>query len=683
MSYQFEIYPSGNPSNYKVKVNSSDGVSAIIDKQMGITEYSLSGVAFYIKAISDYINQYNVGTSTLPITSGFFQHIGYTNYTNTQGYPLRISPDGIVSGVYSLNTSGIYFYGDKLFIGDITALSGCITSGNISGMQIPASSCIFYNSLYNDNYYIGSSGILSNISIRDRIGIPANEIGIIKGNLITNTITINDTDNINVYGNFYILGSYKPNLSGLTTNKSIDESIFDFTTHTHDGINSKQVTLESFNSNKSINNPFDLNLTSGNLKVTKSFIGNTIGLSSNWEVFDFPNVDNIQKLITCSNKLYAMDEDNITEYGGNTLKTPTYSDYNSLGLVISTEIGSSPAILTYIEEDGMITGFSITSFNGLLNERWFFKNQGATEYFKNIYDRKILPTDKGVVIGNNIYLSFIEEYNSEDVLTLYEINTITRSLKPVAHYELFDAGEGWRILPPIKFKTMIYYFIYGNGTKKCLVYNTVYRPGKSSYTSVGSLALVLNERKFEYNDDIRYGFNVFGVDDPFNLTMGLDNIQFNTSQTSRSYSSYTYFMNKVYFTSDKQFNGYSLLPTERNSASINPSVGNSTSIIAYAGKLWYGNSLHISKNTDGKIKTDIRLFNKLKEITRLDSPWVINPIIYKGWLYGIAPIVEYNTWEAVTSSKLHEIDDNAPEGSLIVRRRASETELIEMMAYSL
>lgn len=736
--FQFQIYPSGAVSNYRTIVNSISGVTAILDHRMGIIENSLSGVAFYIKAISDYINQNNVGTSGLAITSGYFNHLGFTWYQRdvTGQYPYYTSLDGIVSGVNTIYSSGVSIYDTTP---DIQVLHG--VSGRFSNVIFNnglKGACVIQDFVFTDaqqNLYsgyipsqpdkrldvqqplivdstdypfnLGSGGILNDILIRYRIESSNNELGLTKGMLTMDQFYVNNVSGIFTSGNLYILGTYKPNFDLYGDSHNFCESVFQMKSHRHTGYDSARLSAAKFNADRPVNNHFNVIQSSGNLNVGQSYTGNNIGLSCNWERVDIPDADNVQKLLTCKDKLYILDNIKLQEAGSDPLNyiQATVANYPRAD-VIATRTGDSPALiemmkgrdyyLANMDDLENVNYFRVTPINSKVSSDLFFKYMGIMAPFGVVTARKEIRSDKGIRIGGKLYISLLETISAMSVLTLYEINTIATpmSMKAVAHYEL--QGIDWKFLKPIRFKNAIYYiFSAETGIKYVLVYNTIYRP--SSVTFVGQgLALYaghLWKHVFETSSGNRYGFNVFeSTGTSIQETTGMDNIYIPLDMYPLMHS-YTYYAGKtVVSIADTAFR---FSPCNRNRLSIFSEIGTSATMssISYAGRVWRGNCLYVARDFENRDAYYTEFKTRITEITGIvddvlnDSfPWLIHPIIYKGWLYAIAPTVTFKRWideRAAGISQMWLTQDYLPDGSIIVRRRAAETDLINMQAYSL
>ena len=715
--FQYQIYPTGNISNYKIKVNNVGGVSAILDRMMGITEYSLSGVAFYIKAISDYVNQNNVGTSDYPINSGYFNHIGFKDYVN-RDYTL----DCIISGVSNIYCSGINILTSDIVIDKLSISSGffnnvvidqgfkgetVINDIRISGIieniysgylnsVIPLTQNTPITSETDYPFYLGGSGILNDILIRPRIETSNNQNGISDGSLTaTNEFRLNNITGVNTSGHLYLFGLYKPNLSDYSTPSNFDESIFSMTSHTHDGVDSAQLSLESFNSNKTITENFNLIQQSGSIIIKDFYNGNAIGLSSNWEKVDLDGVDNIQQLISCKNKLYGLDEEKLIDFETEESIMPLSLNTQPKAHIFSTVYGDKPCIINMItrETEGMtgenVIGMNITFFDSNLDYLVYFPNTPLDNSESYITSRKEILVDTGIRNGKNFYITFLEQDTAggENLyFSLYELDTITRTLKQVARCDIDD--EPRRFYKPIKYKNSLIYFVLSASAESyCFVYNMLYRPERTYPVSVAGVVVnYLNEYyTFSYNP---VNFSLF-MNDPTivssgSLTsVGIENIPSgNITTTTRNPLSYTHYNGRPYFITS--YGGGFINTFEKNRVCISTvNSFESTSVISYAGKLWYGSALHISRNVNNAINVNTDLLNKLKEITGLTEPWLMSPIVYKGWLYAIAPTVAYDTWKVSGASTYIDVNNTLPPGSIVVRRRASETDLIEMQAYTL
>jgi hypothetical protein len=375
--FQYQIYPSGAVSNYRTIVNNVSGVTAILDHSMGIIEYSLSGVAFYIKAISDYINQNSVGTTTLPITSGYFNHIGFTWYgMDDTSMPFVISTDGIISGVNVIHSSGVSIYDTSPDIKSLVSSSGQFN--NVMFDDGFKGSCVIKDFIFTDlrNLYsgyvpanpknrlassqvpivteldypfdLGASGVLNDLSIRNRLTKSLYEYGMLQGVLTVDRLYVNNLTGIQISGNLSIQGLFKPDLSGYSsTVPAFCESLFQMKSHRHDGVNSNRLDASKFNSVHPIQTHFSIVQSSGNIKVNGEYRGNNIGLSCGWEVVDLPDVDNIQKLLTCKDRMYALDNTKLVELDtGNILQT-TLTEYPR-AQVIATKTGDTPALIEVI-----------------------------------------------------------------------------------------------------------------------------------------------------------------------------------------------------------------------------------------------------------------------------------------------------------------------------------------------
>lgn len=723
--FQYQIYPSGNVSEYTTRVNSISGVSAILDHRMGIIESSLSGIAFYIKSINDYINQNNVGTSGLLITSGYFNHIGFTEYNSyDNSYPYVTTIDGVVSGVSNIYSSGVIIYDSKPNVRLLTTNSGNFSNvifDNVFVSDYKINNFIFGNlqNLYsgyisddttkrlNQNqpliiseldypYNLSSSGILNNIRCRYRIDSANNETGIVDGLLISNIFNFNSSQNINVSGNLLILGLYKPNLSLYSvTTPCICESLFQLKSHTHDGVSSSKLKISNFNSSKSTNDHFSLVQSSGDLITQKGYYGNDVGLSSNWEIVDFPNIDIAQKLFTCKDRLYVLDNIRLTEVEtGNFIEGTTGQQYPR-ALVAGTQDGDQPILLEmlkgrdfYLSDPNDINNvvyIRVTLFKSNEIFDLNFKYTGASSDFNIVKSRKEICMDRGIRIGSKIYFTLLEEIDTMKVLTLYEINTITKplSMKAVAHYELSYGGfaSDWRFIKPIKYNNCIYYFFRNDFYVHYLaVYNTIHRPQKDVTTLNFSTMLKNDVQIFEQSLGKRYGFNIFDSSaHAYIESVGLSNINIDIGNKIRKHNNYTYHMGKVFIFGGDSCSRFSQSSRNRINMNYENAMIDTKCLISYAGKMWYGAALEIS-NDNNNIITHTKYLDKLKTLTNLSSPWLQSPIIYRGWLYCIAPTVPYVS-DSFAMSWL--IDDFIPAGSLIVRRRSSESELSNMLNLSL
>ena len=119
-------------------------------------------------------------------------------------------------------------------------------------------------------------------------------------------------------------------------------------------------------------------------------------------------------------------------------------------------------------------------------------------------------------------------------------------------------------------------------------------------------------------------------------------------------------MGKVYIFGGRSSSRFSQHSRNRISMNYENAVEDTKCLISYAGKMWYGTALEISQD-NGNYVTYTKYLDKLKSLTNLDSPWLQSPIIYRGWLYCIAPTTTYTSPEFAKSWL---IDNNIPAGPL-------------------
>ncbi|HLD91547.1 MAG TPA: hypothetical protein VI911_11165 [Patescibacteria group bacterium] len=732
--FQFQIYPSGTLDNYRLMVNSASGVSAIIDSRMGIIEESLSGVAFYIKAISDYININNVGTSGYPITSGYFNHLGYTSYDYIDGsnYPYAPSVDGIISGVNVIYTSGFYIqtsnpsiqsldvgsglfnkvFFDDGFVGYVTINNFIFTDviKNLYSGYIPTDQQLRFTDLNrlssiqptikNEDDYpflLGNTGVLNSIVTRPRLRLSLREFGLISGTLINDKLQINNLNGLNVSGNLYIDGSLKLGLSAYTTTSPvISETLFQIRAHTHDGIGSSGVCFSSFNSIQSIIDHFTLVQSSGSINIQGDYKGNSIGLNSNWEIKDIINADNIQKILTCKDKMYIVDNKKLFDINDSSNVIIATQTNLPRSQIIATPTGDSPALIELVKgynrslsSDGSVRNVRITTLNNKKTNIISFSSRGVGYGFNTIMNRKEIPIDQGVRIGRHLYISFLEVIDGTNSFSVYAIDTLRTPMnsKCVACFRI--SGTDWRYLKPVKYKNSIHYFILDDaGNTYCLVYNVIYRPGIKSFIPIGTTSSI-TENTFEYASGDRVGFNVFvydGTIPAINESTGLEYVSLNIANLKRYPIDYTYFNGKPYVNGITETGAFAFQFTtlKRNRVAIFPKTGSGTTCISYVGKIWRGNALHIGRDPTNRDITLDYLLTRLETLTGLASPWLMNPVIYRGWLYAVAPTQSLSVWQSAGGFARYDvIDEYLPAGSVIVRRRASEIDLVEMQAYSL
>lgn len=721
--YQFQIYPSGDVSNYRTRVNSVSGVTAIIDRQMGIIEHSLSGVALYIKAVNDYVNQHNVGTLAHPIVSGFFTHLGYTFYgvdSQDLSYPYKVSLDGIISGVNTIYSSGLSVYVENPFVQKLITNSGiCYNSIINNGFDGLNTAKRFLFDGVQQNIYSGlipeiesqrlydtqplvttettypfrysSNAIMNGILFRYRLDISNDEQGISKDLLLINNLYVN-TD-INVSGNISIYGVYKPDFS-IIDSGDVSESLLNLRSHNHDGVNSAQLDFSKFNSAQLVTDHFSIAQTSGNINVGRAFIGNSIGLCSDWEVVDVSDVDNVQKLLTCKNKLYVLDNTKLIEvHTGEYIEVQKTQFPNALA--IATKSGDTPAIIGLVigpnqELDGAsnVNGVCITAFNTKESKTINFGYRGLSNYFNEVVTRTEIPICNGIRIGSNIYYLFLEEIrtSSNDIITvfsLYEINTINVSSRVVAHYE--TPGTDWKFLKPCVLKNCLYFFYTTTDDDYItLVYNVIYRPSSLSKIQDTNTSITYYN-KHEAAIGERIGFNVFIYDETPAIieSTGLERLAGNLSPIKKDFSTTSYFDGKLYISAPyNEFTAY-ITQQDRNRFSVWQGEGKGASIISYAGKLWFGNGLEYSRDFFRTTQKYSYLLNTINTIAGSTNAQIYYPIVFNGWLYGIVPQGDKDVLAASDNFTTNiSVRDRLPAGCLIVRRRAAETDLVDMMAYS-
>ena len=725
--FQYQAYPSGNTNIYKIMVNSISGVSAILDRRMGIVEHSLSGVAYYITNISNYINNNNVGTSGTPITSGYFTNVGFNNFVPSNQNSYQTTLDGIISGVNNISVSGVisnsirptvkiltatsgYFYNsvfDHCFIG-LTNVTNFTVSGIIKNTYSGLITNDTHSILNSTIPTIGdsttypflissSSGILNNISIRSFINSTVNEFGILDDIISSNIFTVNNLLGINVSGNIYVSNLYKVNLTNYNSSSDwFGESLFELKNHNHTGTDSSALSFDKFNSSQPITDPFTM-MISGNINVQNNYIGNDIGLESSWEIFSCKDGDIIQKLVSYKGRLFILDNKKLIDVENNTIKL-SIQDYPR-AQVIATPNGDKLALINnLINNNAILPSGTITHVNFLLFDSSYnmalpFPTTGATTPFTNLTSRVAIGADDGVRINKNLYLSYIETYSgtAATVLTIYAIDTISMTLSIAAQSEL--TGTDWGFYPPIKTKEAIYYFFNtndGSYTGNVLVFNIYIKPSKSIKFEVPTYPVsTFYYQQMENMTNQRYNCSIFSssVSDRVN---GVDLLKgfFGPTIGQRTLSSVTMFHNRIIFTSDVVgYNNYTslfLTPLDRNTFSLSTyNAVRSTNIISYAGKLWMGPFLSNTVTIDSLISWKPHLYRSLVNLANNPLVWVVKPIIINGWIYAIAETASYTNWVSSDASLHYLINYYLPQGGFIIRRRASETELIDMTAYTL
>ena len=764
--YQYQLYPTGNISNYKVMVNSISGVSAILDHKMAINENSLSGVALYIKAVNDYINIYNVGTTTNPIVSGFFNHIGFTNYSNDDRYPFRITQDGIISYVKNITTNNIYMY-NKPYINSLHISGGAFNNSifNNSFVENTEISEFIFNGII-QNIYSGNNNtnvtfyqiqptitdkytypysLSSNSGILNNITVGNNNYGLVDDMLyLDDRFFINNLSGINISGNLYINGIYKPNLSSYTS-PTFGESLFNLQSHSHNGIDSSLVNFYNFKSQLPINDHFSLVQNSGDFNITDMYIGNEIGLYSNWEKVSITGITNVRQLITCRDKLYVLGDQKLNEV--NIIDNTTTdvelesNDINPLFAIVATSDGDAPAIIefnknpdyTYTEtifnrpddeqtiEQYVIVSISITDIL-YSTSTYHIQHNNLYEDGGELVYRIPVNSDSISRIGSKLYILFNEKFANDiqyNNLALYEIDTLKKYIKQVAYTKYLIRNErtydgsisdlyiSFLICSkPIIYKNSIHYFVntlnnhyhtdYSGDTPSTedyntianvMVYNTIYRPTSTItindyYPSYPFIRVLPTQ---ENTTLTRYGFNIY---DNVNDTQFTNELANDGSYTIPF--SYTYFNNKpIVAFGSKYFKFDSGSRNNINVTSIiyNPSLPTS-SIISYAGKVWSGFCLENGRDSNDIDYKYPAFITQLKTILGNinTTPKLFKPIIYRGWLYAILPIT-YNTGNTIYGTTMiygvNSYNDDIQPGALIVRRRAAESELVNSNAYTL
>jgi hypothetical protein len=711
--FQFQIYPTGIPSNYKIQVNSPAGVTAIEDHRMGVVEHSLSGVAFYIKAINDYVNIHNVGTSGYPIVSGFFNHVGFNDYS-VEVAPLD-STDGIISGVHSIYSSGVSITDSYPDVKNLYSSSGLFSNtiinnsildgSNITNfifsdiqnlysgyIDIPTEFKLYQTQQNIDSketypYNLGGSGILNNITIRPRLNINDNYVGFYKDSFAANTFFIYNQSGV-ISNNTYIFGSYTTNLSSYN-GTYFHESLFELKSHTHDGLNSTTIPFSNFNSTKPISKPFVVFQSNESVIVKNKYIGNDIGLSCGWELVDINNISNIQNIYTCKEKLYILDDTKLSEFDGEQVVDAVGTYPRSL--VIATNKGDSPAVIDLIKSrnykfnndiDDVVAIYITTINNPDTRNKISLPYKGLNSSFTNIRSRKEIPMDGCTRIGGKVYIMFLEEFDgSRKVLTLYEIDTIANpmSIKPVAHCDLTGHGSDWLFLEPVRFKDTISYFFKNTNItedKFVLVYNTIFHPSRNARTYNYDSG-VFTEHIFERTPGERVGFNFFKNKNTILETVGLNEMNFSNTR----HIQHTMYYNGLPVLAG----GYTFTYNQRNMLNIISPQQSADYEGINAGYIYTGkridNIAYTYLDSDGQYEF-VKLYKEqLQKITSLETPWAVSHTIFDGWLYAIAPIQEHAIWSDYTGDKI-DMNVNLPNGSLLVRMRSSEINLILAGVYT-
>lgn len=736
MNFQFEVYPSGNVHWYINKVNSPSGVSAIIDRRMGVNENSLSGVAIYIKKIKDYINAGgNVGTKKYPIISGYFESLGYLS-PRLDDNPFLISDDGVYSGVLDLFAKTTSINTNNAFIKTLICYSGIFkntifsksTFADPKGSYLSDLSLVSSGNIYNHySGYIkgyfpdesiipisGSKSItstpstlnyrinhkyskLNNIIIREDIFDKTQpSYGVISGSLVARDATI--TSPIYQSGNLYIDQSFIFNGSTPVAQQSISESVFNMNTHNHDGSASSRLSLTTLDSLTQPVDPFTINNTSGNIVVTRDYYGTSLGLYTSWEEVPMVNVSDAQKLCVYGDSLMVVEKDKAVDITLNS--TPIKADPNC------KIIGYSPVS----SDNGMGDEFAIFHFDqyntqnndvsGHLTMKLYpsyktyktslsFAGMAPRYYTLNgVYTKRIQNTFGNMIRYNSKSYLMIQEIvgvTSDQLFlnSLYEVDTINFSAKMIANH---NGGTITNLTPPNWPSGVHDYhpatsFIPTNNTLITIAFYL----GWDTYTVQRPMTLEYHPiYKTFYNDDKQdlVGTNING---PFS---GFSIIPYSGSPIS-GIAAFTpvsgYAGNGRKIVTYTQHNGmtYALLDrtictfqdTNMRTRFDKTNISGHMSIISYAGRLWTGRGLDIAYDDNGNKEVFPRLLNDLTTITGNADPWVHSPVVYDGYIYALAPKMSQKSWMSRRESFKSLINNDLPPGSKLVRRRASATEL--------
>lgn len=671
MSFQFQIYPTGSVSNYQPRVNDVSGVSAIVDKETGITEYSMSGIAFYINKVENFFNTTMIGGPASGIISGFFESIGF-HKPNTALSDIGPRLNGIISGV------------NQMYVDYFSAIPSTIFWAN----QINASSGSFYSTIFNNCFSSESDSYFTNLILQDgkilhiysgyienplvipsgdadapiRWGLESGiltlhdlivqegngtQYGIIDGEVRVKDLT-NVSGSIGISGNLIVQGAATFYANQLQNAGKVNENIFTFDKHTHDG-NSAPINYSALDSTTVVNNNFNL-ITSGTISATRGIRSNDIGLATTWEVVDTSSlpIGRLNKLFVVGDSLLVSDLYRAVELGSSLKPIGSKNHNGGLGTInhvdggfgdeglllsmkyVSTDINYEDPQLSGSQLDDLIylnhwpsTATDPSQVN-LINFPNGTRYANYSDSILRVGDKTFFSTHESV--GGNWYLrswGIDGSYNLSGVLSIPIVNTYM----PLTPFQL----EGVLIYP---YETA--------GGLVAVGYNPLFPSGATSNATDFSTSPPAFENRVDMCFD--------------------------------------YYNGEGYYLFDKAI--YRIAIENRSKpVIISTFLSGCCSIVSYAGRLWTGQALETSYSPRGNTEVDSRLTSSLQDIMGADSdPWLSSPVVFEGWLYAIAS-KGYADWMSVTFGDKKLVNYFPSVGSRIVRRRASGLDLAESMKY--
>ncbi len=717
-SFQFELYPSGDPSLYKTMVNSPSGVSAIRDNLMGISEYSVSGIAFYINKIENNFNIHNIGISGDPVVSGYFSKLGYIHPDpQVDDWPYSETSNGLVSGVQNIWSSGVTLNtgprGGTTFIKNLIPTSGtfynvifdkkCFDDNNneyFTTLTLDSNGTIsdsyngFFHDISEDIYKKNTTRLLSNSGIIVDGILVKGKYGVVDGSLITSNIT--HSGDITISGNLTLNhGSV-----GLDSITSVGETIFSFDSHSHSGgIDGKEVSAASFNSNEDPDDYYSVTLVSGNIEVGQTLTTPSIGLYGAWEPVGIYNgLNTYQGLKVIGEKLYAHDRNKIAEIktdGSLAIKSvnlrnkkATIDGISTVSIqTINHGMDSISAFshwpnVTDTLGSGFINSVLTTNVIDNLDVSKFDGSSREADYGTKIYGMKRKDHTQNFhrVYGNTYYTTYDQWSNTGGwAFTLWNFNEYNKVVG-VVEVDAFDNDmlfmkgfelDGtlvfpYRIQPSGEYGCIthnpIYQFYSDDGIRRPNLYGSLQWFSPSGNALSGSYSVVTDS-----NNDI-----VYDSSDNYLTTSPPD-------ASGRNITDFAYFDNAVYYLSSDSIFRCSM-STRNEPTFYYTGMFGVSSIVAYAGRLWTGKALEMSYTKDGVRKVDERIKDSLRIITRANSdPWIASPVVYDGWLYALAATnVGYNTWLNQSFDDKYAVEYILPP-TIIVRRRADESSLTKLI----
>jgi len=735
MAFQFNLYPTGAVSLYKPRLNNSEGVSAIIDRSMGITEHSLSGVALYIRSIKNFVNTTNVGTSPSGITSGFFESLGY--FTRDPDLdPYHVSVDVVVSGVghiYSKTTDlktndvrikliqpvsgtfnntifdksvfsdpqGSYFTNIKL-VGDgniRNTYSGYLKGYFPGEVPIPISGHTVFNITDIETYPYRINRFwsdLGDIVVKKKINRPYNfpnnakEYGIIKGAIVSKNFSVGSNANVIVSGNLSVYNGFRIDASSILTAQSVHESIIEMDTHNHDGVNSRRIQASGLNSTKPPQEDFTLNLVSGDMNVFDTLKGNPIGLSTSWEVIPIQGIDKPQQLKVFGDSLFIIGKNKAVEFGKPTniiqIKDDSFIVGDSPSPSLDTGMGDEFSIYHFdrLNSSGGIEGifhhktvFSSKNPDSEISVHMGNGGIGDESDFDLVTYRKINHVDRFNRLNNKIYYTVWDDFENANVntaLSLYEYDPLNISTRIIGAAE-FGALPTGVVGITGGIVPMTPFTLEDNWVMPFRIPVSGFM-GFISYNPIYQFQT--NTDQFITVSGLLWS-HPSGYVDGDDLKSGPQtNVDYG-KVGQRTITDFTYLNGSVYYLINDEIHIMNIDATDnehknrvRSSRQVIPGTG---AVVAYAGKLWTGRALERSYDVGFNANIDNRLLTDLRNISDNTEPWLTSPVVYDGWLYALVPSISLTDWTSETFTEKYFVNYDLPAGSKLVRRRVAETDL--------